>query len=106
LRQVTTEPRDLFRRPLLALELDRFDAVVLDPPRAGAEAQARQIAESKLPLVAYVSCDPGSFARDAGILIGAGFGLERVTPVDQFKYSAHVELVGVFRRDRVKKRRR
>jgi 23S rRNA (uracil1939-C5)-methyltransferase len=106
LRQVTTEPRDLFRRPLLALELDRFDAVVLDPPRAGAEAQARQIAESKLPLVAYVSCDPGSFARDAGILIGAGFGLERVTPVDQFKYSAHVELVGVFRREKVKKRRR
>ncbi|HEY8382923.1 MAG TPA: RNA methyltransferase [Microvirga sp.] len=105
LRRVTTEARDLFRRPLLTLELDRFDAVVIDPPRAGAEAQARQLALSKVPLVVSVSCDAGTFARDAAFLIEAGFRLERVVPVDQFKHSPHVELVGVLRRDKVKKRR-
>jgi 23S rRNA (uracil1939-C5)-methyltransferase len=106
LRRVTTETRDLFRRPLLILELDRFDAVVLDPPRAGAEAQVKQLAGSKTPVVAYVSCDPGSFARDAAILVRGGYKLELVTPVDQFKWSAHVELVGVFRKAAVAKRRR
>lgn len=105
LRRVTTETRDLFRRPLLLPELDRFDAVVLDPPRAGAEAQAKQLAGSKAPLVAYVSCDPGSFARDAAILTQGGYALDRVTPVDQFKWSAHVELVGVFRKAAAKRRR-
>ncbi|KAA2235519.1 class I SAM-dependent RNA methyltransferase [Salinarimonas soli] len=98
LRRVMIEPRDLFRRPLLPLELDRFDAVVMDPPRAGAEAQARQLAASKVPVVASVSCDAGTFARDAGILIAGGYRLERVTPVDQFRHSPHVELVGLFRR--------
>lgn len=97
LRRIATEARDLFRRPLLGPELARFDAVVLDPPRAGAEAQVRQLAASNVPVVASVSCDPGAFARDAKILIAGGYRLERVTPVDQFKYSAHVELVGIFR---------
>jgi 23S rRNA (uracil1939-C5)-methyltransferase len=96
LRRATTETRDLFRRPLLVPELDRFDAVVIDPPRAGAEAQARQLALSKVPTVASVSCDPGTFVRDAAILAAGGYRLDRVTPVDQFKYSPHLEIVGVF----------
>jgi 23S rRNA (uracil1939-C5)-methyltransferase len=100
LRRITTERRDLFRRPLLKPELDRFDAVVFDPPRAGAEAQARWLAESKVPVVVGVSCDPGTFARDAATLVGGGYRLERVTPVDQFKWTPHVEMVGVFRRGR------
>ncbi|WAC27781.1 class I SAM-dependent RNA methyltransferase [Ancylobacter sp. SL191] len=98
LKPVTGEVRDLFRRPLYPLELKNFDAVVFDPPRQGAEAQAQQLAQSKVPLVVGVSCDPVSFARDARILTDKGFRLESVTPVDQFLYSAHVELVGVFRR--------
>jgi 23S rRNA (uracil1939-C5)-methyltransferase len=89
---------------LLPLELDRFDAIVMDPPRAGAEAQARQLAVAKVPTVVSVSCDAGTFARDAAILIGGGYGLERVVPVDQFKYTAHLEIVGVFRRKPVRKR--
>lgn len=105
LRRVTSEARDLFRRPLLGPELNAFDAVVIDPPRAGAEAQARQLAASKVPLVVSVSCDPATFARDAAILIAGGYRLERVVPVDQFKYSPHVEVVGVLRRDILKKRR-
>ncbi|MGF3027829.1 class I SAM-dependent RNA methyltransferase [Methylobacterium aquaticum] len=98
LRTVTTERRDLFRRPLLAPELDRHDAVVFDPPRAGAEAQSARIAESKVPVVVGVSCDAGSFARDAALLVRGGYRLEAVTPVDQFRHSPHVEIVGVFRR--------
>lgn len=98
LKPVTAEARDLFRRPLYPLELKGFDAVVFDPPRQGAEAQARQLAASKVPLVVGVSCDPVTFARDAQILTEGGYRLERVTPVDQFLYSSHVELVGVFRR--------
>lgn len=98
LKPIATEIRDLFRRPLLEHELNVFDAVVLDPPRAGAEAQVRRLAGSKTGTVAYVSCDVGSFARDAAILIAGGYALEGVTPIDQFRYSAHIELVGVFRR--------
>jgi 23S rRNA (uracil1939-C5)-methyltransferase len=98
LKRITSETRDLFRRPLLEHELNAFDAVVLDPPRAGAEAQARRLAASKVASVAYVSCDVGSFARDAAILIAGGYALEGVTPIDQFRYSAHIELVGLFRR--------
>jgi 23S rRNA (uracil1939-C5)-methyltransferase len=104
LRRITHEARDLFRRPLLAPELERFDAVVFDPPRAGAEAQAKQIALSKIGRAIAVSCDAGTFARDAALLIAGGFRLERVTPVDQFRYSHHVELVGVFTRATGKKR--
>jgi 23S rRNA (uracil1939-C5)-methyltransferase len=98
LKPITSEVRDLFRRPLLEHELNAFDAVVLDPPRAGAEAQVRRLAGAKTGTVVYVSCDVGSFARDAAILIAGGYALEGVTPVDQFRYSAHIELVGVFRR--------
>lgn len=105
LRRVTTERRDLFRRPLLALELDAYDAVVFDPPRAGAAAQTARIAESKVPLVVGVACDAGTFARDAATLVAGGYALERVTPVDQFQYSAHVEVVGVFRRAPVRRKR-
>lgn len=92
------EARDLFRRPLFAPELKSFDAMLLDPPRQGAEAQMREVAKSKLARVAYVSCDPESFARDARIAVEAGFKLNRVTPVDQFRFSAHVELVAEFSR--------
>ncbi|WP_108051071.1 class I SAM-dependent RNA methyltransferase [Bosea sp. 124] len=102
LKPITSEIRDLFRRPLLEHELNAFDAVVLDPPRAGAEAQARRLASAKTGTVVYVSCDVGSFARDAAILIAGGYALEGVTPVDQFRYSAHIELVGVFRRAKKK----
>ena len=98
LKPLTTEIRDLFRRPLLVAELKSFEAVIFDPPRAGAEAQVQQLAASKVPTLIAVSCNPASFARDAGILCRAGYRLESVTPVDQFKWSAHLELVGVFRR--------
>jgi 23S rRNA (uracil1939-C5)-methyltransferase len=102
LRRITVETRDLFRRPLLGPELQRYDAVVIDPPRAGAEGQMKQLAAAKVPLVVSISCDAGTFARDAAILVGAGYALERVVPVDQFKYSAHVEIVGVLRHPRVR----
>jgi 23S rRNA (uracil1939-C5)-methyltransferase len=93
---VTGETRDLFRRPLLAAELARFDAVVLDPPRPGAQAQAKALAQSKVKRVLYVSCNAASFARDARILADGGYRLERVSPIDQFLWSPHVELFGRF----------
>lgn len=93
LKPVTAEARDLFRRPLLASELNRFDAVVFDPPRQGAQAQARELAASKVPLVVAVSCNPATFGRDARLLTDAGYRLRRVTPLDQFRYSPHVEIV-------------
>lgn len=96
--QVTVERRDLFRDPLVPYDLNRFDAIVFDPPRAGAEAQAAEIARSTVPTVVAVSCNPTSFARDAQALLAGGFRLVEVTPVDQFLWSAHLELVGVFRR--------
>ncbi len=98
LKRVEVEARDLFRRPLMAAEMAKLDAIVFDPPRAGAEAQAREIAKSSVPRVVGVSCDPATFARDARILLDGGFRLTRVTPVDQFRWSGHVELVGVFSR--------
>lgn len=97
LKRVTTEARDLFRRPLMPDELARFDAVVLDPPRAGAEAQVAELAQTRRPVIAYVSCNPVSFARDAKILAQAGYTLEWVQVVDQFRWSSHSELVGSFR---------
>jgi 23S rRNA (uracil1939-C5)-methyltransferase len=100
LKPVTTEARDLFRLPLTALELSRFDAVVLDPPRAGAQAQAKLLAASKVGTIAYVSCDAASFARDAAILAGCGFTAGPVKPIDQFLWSEHIELVAGFTRDR------
>lgn len=98
IKTITAEARDLFRRPLAPYDLKGCDAVVFDPPRAGAAEQTAQIAQTKAETVVGVSCNPVTFARDARILIDAGFRLERVTPVDQFLWSAHVELVGVFRR--------
>jgi 23S rRNA (uracil1939-C5)-methyltransferase len=98
LKPVETETRDLFRRPLIAAELKRYDCVVFDPPRQGAEAQARALAASVVPAVVAVSCNPMTFARDACILVDGGYRLARVTPVDQFRYSFHVELVARFAR--------
>jgi 23S rRNA (uracil1939-C5)-methyltransferase len=98
LKQVSASARDLFRRPLLAQELRGFDVVVFDPPRQGAQAQARELAASKVKTVIAVSCNPATFARDAHLLVDGGYRIERVTPVDQFRYSAHVELVAVLRR--------
>ncbi|HEY0440136.1 MAG TPA: class I SAM-dependent RNA methyltransferase [Xanthobacteraceae bacterium] len=98
LKPVKADARDLFRRPLLPQEFKSFDAVVLDPPRQGAESQARELAASTVPVVVMVSCNPATFARDARILMGGGYRLAEVTPVDQFRYSAHVELVAAFRR--------
>jgi 23S rRNA (uracil1939-C5)-methyltransferase len=102
LKPVTTERRDLFKQPLSAAELKAFDMLVLDPPRAGAEAQVREAANSALRRIAYVSCDAGSFARDAAILVNAGFVPGPVTPIDQFRYSGHIELVGSFVRVKAK----
>ena len=96
LKKITTEARDLFRRPLAPDELSGFDAVVLDPPRAGAEAQIEEIARSGVKKIAYVSCNPVTFSRDARRLVGAGYGLEWVQPVDQFRWSAHIELAACF----------
>ena len=96
--QVFTEHRDLFRRPLTAAELNRFQAVILDPPRAGAKEQVTQLAASSVSDIAYVSCNPASFARDAKTLVAAGYRLQRVWPVGQFRWSTHIELVGHFAR--------
>ncbi|GAA0869794.1 class I SAM-dependent RNA methyltransferase [Brevundimonas basaltis] len=98
LKPIAAEARDLFRRPLAPYDLRGCDAVVLDPPRAGAREQTAQLPGTKAHTVVYVSCNPVTFARDARLLIDAGFRLDRVTPVDQFLWSAHVELVAVFRR--------
>ena len=98
LKGITAEARDLFRRPVSAAELKGIDAVVFDPPRAGAVDQVREIAKCKAGVVVGVSCNPATFVRDAAVLIAAGFRLERVLPVDQFLWSPHIELVGVFRR--------
>jgi len=98
LKPIETRVRDLFREPLSARELKDFDAVVFDPPRAGAKAQAERLAQSDVPLVAAVSCDPGTLARDLRILVDGGYGIEAVTPIDQFLFSAHVEVVAVLRR--------
>jgi 23S rRNA (uracil1939-C5)-methyltransferase len=96
LKPVKAEARDLFRRPLMAQELRDYDTVVFDPPRQGAQAQARQLAASKIPVVVAVSCNVATFARDARILVDGGFRLETVTPVDQFRHTPHVELVARF----------
>ncbi len=96
LKQLTTEARDLFRRPLLPDELAHFDAAVLDPPRAGAEAQVAELARAQVARIAYVSCNPLTFARDAAVLVAAGYALGQVRVVDQFRWSAHIELVAQF----------
>jgi 23S rRNA (uracil1939-C5)-methyltransferase len=96
--QVLALHRDLFRSPLDPAELNRFDAVLLDPPRAGARAQVAEIAASTLGRVVYVSCNPSSWARDAAVLAAAGFRLTKLRPVGQFRWSTHVELVSMFER--------
>ncbi len=98
LKPIETQGRDLFRRPFVLPELKQFDAVVFDPPRQGAEAQARELARSEVPTIVAVSCDRVTFARDARILVNSGYKPEIVTPVDQFRYSHHVEIVAKFRR--------
>jgi 23S rRNA (uracil1939-C5)-methyltransferase len=98
LKPIKAEVRDLFRRPLMPQELRDYDAVVFDPPRQGAQAQALQLAVSKMSLVVAVSCNVATFARDARILVDGGYKLERVTPVDQFRHTPHVELVAKFTR--------
>ena len=103
LRAVHAEARDLFRRPLAGAELARFDAVLFDPPRAGAEAEAHALAADGPPVVVAVSCNADSFARDARILIGGGYEIGEVTALDQFRYSPHVEILAAFRRRPVKR---
>jgi len=95
LKPVTVERRDLFRRPLMASELKAYDAVVFDPPRAGAEDQCRELARSGVKTIVAVSCNPVSLARDLAILTAAGYRIRLVTPIDQFLWSAHVEAVAV-----------
>jgi len=98
LKPIVAERRDLFRRPYVAQELAGIDAVVFDPPRQGAEAQARELAKSRVPVIVAVSCNAATFARDAKILVDGGYRIGEVTAVDQFRYSAHVELVARFAR--------
>ena len=96
LKALTHEVRDLFRRPLMPDELALFDAAVLDPPRAGAQAQTEELCQSRIPKIAYVSCNPTSFARDAAVLLQHGYEMGPVQVVDQFRWSTHIELVAEF----------
>jgi 23S rRNA (uracil1939-C5)-methyltransferase len=98
IKRIETRVRDLFREPLSRTELAGFDALVLDPPRAGASAQAERLAATKVPVVIAVSCNPATLARDARTLIDGGYQLASVTPIDQFRYAPHIEAVAVFRR--------
>lgn len=97
--RITTEVRDLSRQPLMGKELDKYGAVLFDPPRAGAKEQAVELAKSNIPLVIAISCNPSTFARDAAALLEGGYNLERVVPVDQFTWSAHVEVAAIFRKE-------
>lgn len=99
LKKVTSESRDLFRQPLQSEELSNFGAAIIDPPRAGAEAQIAQLARSSIPRIAHVSCNPLTFARDAATLVRHGYALTRLRVVDQFRWSVHIELVAEFRHD-------
>ena len=95
LKPVTVEVRDLFRRPLVVAELKPFDAVILDPPRQGAQAQSGELAASHVSKIIAVSCNPATLARDLRQLTDGGYRLTAVTPVDQFRYTAHVEVVAL-----------
>jgi 23S rRNA (uracil1939-C5)-methyltransferase len=101
LKPIDGRTRDLYRRPFIGGELKSFEAVVFDPPRQGAEKQARELAASAAPVIVAVSCNAATFARDARILADGGYRLARVTPIDQFRYSPHVELVAKFQRPRL-----
>jgi len=98
LKPIDAETRDLFKRPLYAQELKRCDALVFDPPRQGAEAQARELAKSAVAVIVAVSCNATTFARDVRLLVDGGYRLKSVTPVDQFRHSAHVEIVAKLER--------
>lgn len=98
LKQIIAKHRDLYRRPMTAKEMSAFDAVVFDPPRAGAKEQALELAQSDVSTIVAVSCNPNTFGRDARILADGGYSLKRVVPIDQFLWSPHIELVGVFSR--------
>jgi 23S rRNA (uracil1939-C5)-methyltransferase len=98
LKAIATSVRDLLREPISAGELKDYDAVVFDPPRAGAKAQALALARSSVPVVVAVSCAPGTFARDLRILVDGGYRVEYVVPIDQFLFSAHIEAVACLRR--------
>lgn len=100
LKPVSVEKRDLFRRPLMASELKAYQGLVLDPPRAGAETQAQEIARSTIPRIAAVSCNPVTLARDLDILVKGGYRIKSVTPIDQFLWSSHVEVVALLERPR------
>ena len=100
LKPLTTEKRDLFKVPLGGNELAPYDAVVIDPPRGGAERQCAELAKSKIRRVCYVSCNPVTFARDARVLVNGGYGMGAIAPVDQFLWSSHTELVATFTRAR------
>ena len=106
LRAIEAVARDLFQRPLRPEELEPFDAVLFDPPRAGALAQARALGESRVPVVVAISCNVDSFARDARVLIDGGYAVESIRPLDQFRFSPHVEILATFRRPRAKRRPR
>ncbi|MGA7971813.1 MAG: methyltransferase, partial [Pseudolabrys sp.] len=93
LKPIEAITRDLFRRPLMASELKPFDAVVFDPPRQGAESQAQELAKSGVRTVVAVSCNANTFARDVRLLVDGGYRIDEITPVDQFRYSHHVEVV-------------
>jgi len=95
-RPVFAQHRDLFRNPLLPADLDKFEAVLLDPPRAGAREQVLRLADSTVPRICYISCNPASWAKDAATLVAAGYRLERLRPVGQFRWSTHVELASLF----------
>jgi 23S rRNA (uracil1939-C5)-methyltransferase len=97
-RPITPFKRDLFLSPLGAQDLNNYDAIVIDPPRAGCEAQTITLAQSRAPVIIYVSCNPQTFARDVKTLVDGGYKLETVIPVDQFAWSPHIELVGVLKR--------
>jgi 23S rRNA (uracil1939-C5)-methyltransferase len=96
LKPLTVEARDLFRRPLLPDEMKKLDAIVIDPPRAGAERQVVEICTAKVPRIAFVSCNPVTFARDAHLLCSAGYRLNWVQVVDQFRWSPHIEIAASF----------
>ncbi|WP_245190915.1 class I SAM-dependent RNA methyltransferase [Jannaschia formosa] len=98
LRPITTQVRDLFRDPLTTAELARFDAAIIDPPRAGAQAQVEELARADLARIAFVSCNPATFARDAAVLVAAGWRMGATTVVDQFRWAPHIELVTTFER--------
>lgn len=98
LKQIVTKHRDLFRRPLSVKELSGFEAVVIDPPRAGAQMQMEQLAKSDVNTIVSVSCNPNTFARDARLLVDGGYSFKSVKPIDQFVWSNHLELIGIFTR--------